>query len=37
MIVGEHDYLAGLAQLFGLSPEAPRAVDARNRVAHDPS
>ena len=37
MIVGEHDYLGALAQLFGLSPEAARDADARNRRAHNAS
>ena len=37
MIVGGHDYLAGLAQLFGLSPEGPRDDNARNHPAHNAS
>ena len=37
MIVGEHDYLAGLAQLFGLAPEAPRDASARNHPARNAS
>ena len=37
MIVGEHDYLAGLAQLFGLSPRAPRDDNARNHPTHNAS
>jgi fermentation-respiration switch protein FrsA (DUF1100 family) len=37
MIVGEHDYLAGLAQLFGLSPQAPRDDSARNHPTHNAS
>jgi hypothetical protein len=37
MIVGERDYLAALAQLFGISQEAARDVAAKNRRVHDPS
>ena len=37
MIIGELDYLAGLAQLFGLSAEGPRDVKARSHIAHHPS
>ena len=37
MIVGGHEYLAGLAQLFGLSAEDPRDESVRNHAAHNAS
>jgi uncharacterized protein len=37
MIVGEHDYLAGLAQLFGLSAQDARDANAHGRGAHNAS